>query len=246
MLALARCVMALGLPVRLRLLIPAVENSIGGDGLPPRRRAHHAQRHHGRDHQHRRRGPADPGRRAGRGRRASEPAPPARRGDAHRCRAGRGRARSCRRCSRPTTRWPRTCCARAGEPFDPLWRLPLHAPYLGYMKSPVADLANAGSKPFAGAITAALFLKEFVKQTTGLGASRHVRLERRRPPRPAARRRGHRPCAPLLALIEARFGAGRAADAPCPALAAAPAARDYRLLHARSRPAGWTTTSTAT
>ena len=39
MLALARCVMALDLPVRLRLLIPAVENSIGGSRLPPGRRA---------------------------------------------------------------------------------------------------------------------------------------------------------------------------------------------------------------
>ena len=35
MLALARCVMALGLPVRLRLLIPAVENSIGGTAFRP-------------------------------------------------------------------------------------------------------------------------------------------------------------------------------------------------------------------
>ena len=35
MLALARCVMALGLPVRLRLLIPAVENSIGGAAFRP-------------------------------------------------------------------------------------------------------------------------------------------------------------------------------------------------------------------
>ena len=35
MLALARCVMALGLPVRLRLLIPAVENSIGGSAFRP-------------------------------------------------------------------------------------------------------------------------------------------------------------------------------------------------------------------
>ena len=35
MLALARCVMALDLPVRLRLLIPAVENSIGGAAFRP-------------------------------------------------------------------------------------------------------------------------------------------------------------------------------------------------------------------
>ena len=39
-------------------------------GVPAGRRADHAQRHDGRDHQHRRRGAAGPGRRAGRGRRA--------------------------------------------------------------------------------------------------------------------------------------------------------------------------------
>ena len=39
----------------------------------PRRRAHHARRHHRRDDQHRRRGPADHGRRAGDGRRGRSP-----------------------------------------------------------------------------------------------------------------------------------------------------------------------------
>ena len=80
--------------------------------VPAGRRAHHAQRHHGRDHQHRRRGPADPGRRAGRRRRRGAGAA-ARRRHAHRRRPGRGRARSCRPCSRPTTRWPTICCGRA-------------------------------------------------------------------------------------------------------------------------------------
>ena len=50
----------------------------------------------------------------------------------------------------------------AGATFDPLWRLPLHAPYRKMLDSKVADINNAGEGGFAGAITAALFLKEFV------------------------------------------------------------------------------------
>jgi len=45
---------------------------------------------------------------------------------------------------------------------DPLWRLPLHRPYRRFIKSPVADLNNISSTPMGGAITAALFLQEFV------------------------------------------------------------------------------------
>jgi leucyl aminopeptidase len=45
---------------------------------------------------------------------------------------------------------------------DPLWRLPLHDGYASWLDSPVADLNNVSSKPFAGAITAALFLQRFV------------------------------------------------------------------------------------
>jgi leucyl aminopeptidase len=48
---------------------------------------------------------------------------------------------------------------------DPLWRMPLHAPYRDYLDSKVADFNNASETPFAGSITAALFLKEFVSQT---------------------------------------------------------------------------------
>jgi leucyl aminopeptidase len=45
---------------------------------------------------------------------------------------------------------------------DPLWRLPLHDGYAGWLDSAVADLNNVSSKPFAGAVTAALFLKRFM------------------------------------------------------------------------------------
>ena len=47
---------------------------------------------------------------------------------------------------------------------DPLWRLPLWQPYLADLKSPIADMTNAADGPFAGAITAALFLGRFVER----------------------------------------------------------------------------------
>jgi leucyl aminopeptidase len=45
---------------------------------------------------------------------------------------------------------------------DPLWRMPLWEPYEEMLKSDVADFANASNTPMAGAVTAALFLKKFV------------------------------------------------------------------------------------
>jgi leucyl aminopeptidase len=45
---------------------------------------------------------------------------------------------------------------------DPLWRMPLWAPYEDMLKSEVADFANASNSGMAGCIVAALFLKKFV------------------------------------------------------------------------------------
>ena len=45
---------------------------------------------------------------------------------------------------------------------DLMWRLPLHVPYREYLNSTIADINNNSSEPSAGAITAALFLKDFV------------------------------------------------------------------------------------
>ncbi|MFW6093183.1 MAG: leucyl aminopeptidase family protein [Pseudomonadota bacterium] len=54
---------------------------------------------------------------------------------------------------------------RAGRAADdPVWRMPLHQPYNQMLESNVADLVNAASSPYAGAITAALFLERFVDQ----------------------------------------------------------------------------------
>ena len=45
---------------------------------------------------------------------------------------------------------------------DEVWRMPLHAPYRELIESRVADIMNGTSRPYAGAITAALFLQAFV------------------------------------------------------------------------------------
>ena len=45
---------------------------------------------------------------------------------------------------------------------DPLWRMPLWRPYLRYLTSNVADIANGGPSRMAGSITAALYLERFV------------------------------------------------------------------------------------
>jgi len=49
---------------------------------------------------------------------------------------------------------------------DPLWRMPLFKPYRKMIDSPVADINNSGDSPFAGSITAALFLADFVDPAT--------------------------------------------------------------------------------
>ncbi|WP_448213807.1 leucyl aminopeptidase family protein [Colwellia sp. MEBiC06753] len=45
---------------------------------------------------------------------------------------------------------------------DPVWRMPLHQPYKDMLKSDIADLVNCPTGPFGGAITAALYLQEFL------------------------------------------------------------------------------------
>lgn len=46
---------------------------------------------------------------------------------------------------------------------DPVWRMPFHAPYERMIEPDVADLDNAPKGGFAGCITAALFLRRFVE-----------------------------------------------------------------------------------
>ncbi|MBR1222113.1 leucyl aminopeptidase family protein [Bradyrhizobium sp. U87765 SZCCT0131] len=54
----------------------------------------------------------------------------------------------------------------AREENDPLWRLPLWPAYDKWLDSKVADINNAPSNGFAGSITCALFLQRFVEPTT--------------------------------------------------------------------------------
>lgn len=48
------------------------------------------------------------------------------------------------------------------EEMDLIWRLPLYMPYRKLLESQIADLSNAAFSPYGGAITAAVYLKEFV------------------------------------------------------------------------------------
>ena len=55
---------------------------------------------------------------------------------------------------------------------DPVWRLPLWAPYASLLDSKIADINHVSGGAFAGAITAALFLRRFAPQ-----AAAHAHLD---------------------------------------------------------------------
>jgi leucyl aminopeptidase len=57
--------------------------------------------------------------------------------------------------------WLEAC----GAQRDPVWRMPLWRPYLRYLVSSVADIANGGPSRMAGSVTAALYLERFVPST---------------------------------------------------------------------------------
>lgn len=100
---------------------------------------------------------------------------------------------------------------------DPVWRLPLWDPYDSLLDSKIADINNVSSGPFAGSITAALFLRRFV-DTAAPGASTWAHFDifgwnpSTKPGRPEG---GEAQTARLLYdLIESRFGGrSRAAQA---------------------------------
>ncbi|WP_034161221.1 leucyl aminopeptidase family protein [Sphingomonas sp. ERG5] len=56
--------------------------------------------------------------------------------------------------------------AAAAEVGDPLWRMPLWDGYDELLKSDIADMVNAADSSFAGATTAALFLRRFIPAGT--------------------------------------------------------------------------------
>jgi leucyl aminopeptidase len=97
--------------------------------------------------------------------------------------------------------------ARQGQIHsDPLWRLPLWTPYAEYLDSRIADICHASSNGFAGAITAALFLQRFVEKA---GNWAHFDLyawnAKNRPGRPEGGEA--MTLRAVYALIRARYGA---------------------------------------
>ncbi|CAA7615027.1 Leucyl aminopeptidase [Candidatus Terasakiella magnetica] len=160
-LGLAAMIMAARLPVRLRVLIPAVENSVSGDAMRPL------------DVLTTRKGlTVEVGNTDAEGRlilcdalaEASREKPELLIDIA----TLTGAARSALGTDLPALFCNDDLLAEAilaaGEAeADPLWRLPLYKPYRRMIDSKVADLTNASDSPHAGAITAALFLKEFVE-----------------------------------------------------------------------------------
>ena len=60
-----------------------------------------------------------------------------------------------------------TALQKTGDTIDdPLWRLPLFEPYDNSLNSPVADLNNISGGGYGGGIVAALFLQRFITPTT--------------------------------------------------------------------------------
>ncbi|MGZ2410979.1 leucyl aminopeptidase [Sphingomonas sp. F9_3S_D5_B_2] len=57
--------------------------------------------------------------------------------------------------------------AAAKDAEDPVWRMPLWAPYDEMLKSDLADFANSANSPMAGCIVAALFLQRFIPADLG-------------------------------------------------------------------------------
>ncbi len=62
--------------------------------------------------------------------------------------------------------------AAGGEVADPVWRMPFHDPYESLIEPAIADLDNAPSGVGAGSITAALFLRRFAQ-----GAPRYAHFD---------------------------------------------------------------------
>ncbi|WP_150000927.1 M17 family metallopeptidase [Iodidimonas gelatinilytica] len=94
----------------------------------------------------------------------------------------------------------------AANTGDPLWRLPLWEAYLDYLDSSVADIANAGDSPFGGAITAALYLSRFITpEVTWAHFDVYAWNQKPRPGRPAGGEAMALRAA--FSVIQDRFGA---------------------------------------
>jgi len=163
-LGLAHMIMAAKLPVRLRVLIPAVENSVSGDAMRPM------------DVIRTRKGlTVEIGNTDAEGRLILCDA--LAEADSEKpevlidCATLTGAARVALGPELPALfcnddRLAADLLAAGTAESDPLWRLPLHAPYARMLDSDVADLNNVSEGGFAGAITAALYLERFISSGT--------------------------------------------------------------------------------
>lgn len=100
--------------------------------------------------------------------------------------------------------------AHAVKVNDPLWRLPLWQPYMKYLDSKCADMNNVNQSGggFAGSVTAALFLSRFVAKAK---AWAHFDIFAWTPiERPGKPYGGEaQAIRALFSLLEARYGAGK-------------------------------------
>jgi leucyl aminopeptidase len=91
---------------------------------------------------------------------------------------------------------------------DPMWPLPLWRPYRDLLKSKTADINNISDGPYAGAITAALYLQEFVPASVSwahldfMGWTLSAKPGRPEGGEPQGMRA-------IFSLLEERFGKGR-------------------------------------
>jgi leucyl aminopeptidase len=162
-LGLAEMVMGLQLPVRLRVLVPAVENSISGNSVHPL------------DVLPSRRGlMVEVGNTDAEGRLiladalweavSEEPEPELVVDFATLTGAARiALGTELPACFTNTPEVAKTLIDCGLTVDDPLWQMPLHQPYRAMLDSKVADLSNIGNNSYGGSITAALFLQEFTR-----------------------------------------------------------------------------------
>jgi leucyl aminopeptidase len=160
MLSLAQAIMAAKLPVRLRVLLPMVENAVSGNAMRPR------------DIVKTRKGlTVEIGNTDAEGRlilcdalaEASSDSPALLVDAATLTGAARvalGPELAALFCNDDSLAASLAAAGTAED--DPLWRMPLWRPYRRNLDSKIADLNNVSDGPQGGAITAALYLQEFV------------------------------------------------------------------------------------
>jgi len=96
--------------------------------------------------------------------------------------------------------------AHAMRASDPVWRMPLWDPYDKLLDGKTGNLSNISGGPFAGSITAALFLRRFVEKTKSWV---HFDIYAWNPTPKSARPEGGdvQTARLLFDLMEARYGA---------------------------------------